>query len=200
MTPNTLLQRMRYRRMGIFREILHAIIKAFTWLVTVTPWEQAVRVRLGKHTKILFAGIHLKIPYIDRIYRQSIRRRLSLMGTMTLTTKDKQAVTLNGAVGYEIIDILLLYQTLHSPEDTISIEVAGLVSNFIVSRDLADCLPHHIQTYVDTHMDLTRYGLGKQQFVLTGFAVVKTYRLLQGGMADYSHGENLDTNTHESPY
>jgi hypothetical protein len=186
--------------MGIFREIINAIIRMFTWLVIVAPWEQAVRVRFGKYTRILRAGVHLKIPFVDRIYKQSIRRRLSIMGTVTLTTKDKQAVTVNGAIGYEIVDLLKLYQTLHQPEDTITYETLGLVSGFIVTRNLADCLPHHIKAHVDAEMDLTRYGLGKQEFVLTSFAVVKTYRLLQGGMSEWTSGENLDVSTHERPY
>ena len=183
--------------MSIFREIFNAIIRMFTWLVVIAPWEQAVRVRLGKHVRILIAGVHLRIPFIDRIYRQSIRRRITLLGMQTLTTKDDVAVTISGAVGYEIVDLLKLYQTLHDADDTIAFETLGLISSFVITHNLADCRAESVQEYVVSKMNLESYGLGKQEFFLTGFAVVKTYRLLQGGVREWKAEPALMTTEHE---
>ena len=67
----------------MIREILSIIGDLFTWIVIVAPWEQALRIRLGKRVKLCKAGCYLRIPFIDRIYRQSIRRRLSYFQTQT---------------------------------------------------------------------------------------------------------------------
>ena len=171
--------------MSIFREIFNMIIRMFTWLVVIAPWEQAVRVRLGKYVVVLKAGIHLRIPFFDRIYRQSIRRRITLIGMQTLTTKDGVAVTVSGAVGFEIVDLLKLYQTLHDADDTIAFETLGMISDFIISHDLDECRAEDVKASVENKMNLEDYGLGKQEFFLTGFAVVKTFRLLQGNVREW---------------
>lgn len=61
-------------------ELFGAIFRFFRqfqiWVV-VAPWEQAVRVRLGKHLSVLNAGVHLKLPFADLVYLQSVRLRIS---------------------------------------------------------------------------------------------------------------------------
>ena len=183
--------------MSIFREIFNALIRMFTWLVVIAPWEQAVRVRLGKHVRILYAGVHIRIPFADRIYRQSIRRRISLLGTQTISTKDGIAITIASAIGYEIVDLRKLYESLHDAEDTISHEALGLISSFVVAHTIDECKAKDIEAHVIAEMDLGRYGLGRQEFFLTGFVVVKTYRLLQGGMREWTSGASLSTNDFE---
>ena len=185
--------------MSIFREIVTFIKSLFTWLVVVSPWEQAVRVRLGKHVRVLGAGVHVRLPFVDNIFRQSTRRRISLIPTQTITTKDKKTITIGGAIGFEILDLLKLYQTLQDPEDTIIYEAMGHTAQFITSHDLDDCEPKDIQMEVAMKMNLATYGLGKEQFFLTDFAVVRTYRIMQGGGRDWKHGDELNTSRADGP-
>lgn len=183
--------------MGL-QEFFRGLAGLLRWWVVVAPWEQAVRVRLGKHVRVLGAGIYWRIPGVDRIYRQSIRRRFSSVPTQTVTTKDGRAVTVSGALGYRIEDIGKLYDTLHHAEDTVQTEAAALVARFVRDCALAECTPGAVEESVTKALDLSRYGIGGVEFAITDFVAVRTYRLIQGEPKNYSHdGGSLSTTYHE---
>lgn len=177
----------------MIRELMHQIGQLFTWLVLIAPWERALRIRLGKNVKELGPGTWIRVPFIDRVYRQSIRRRLSLISAQTLTTKDGHTITLAGSVGYQVRDLRKLYDTLHAAEDTIEAEVASKVSAFVTGRTLAECDPAALELHVREQIDLSQYGLEGQEFWLTNFVRVKTYRLLGGEIRTWSRSAGLDT-------
>jgi hypothetical protein len=170
----------------MFATFFRQLAQILTWFIVVAPWEQAIRVRLGKHKRLLEPGFYVRIPFIDRVFRQSVRRRLHVMTPQTLTSRDRQIVTCGGAVGYAISDLFKLYDTLESPNDTIANEVAGLVSRFISSKSLAECSAAELEKYVMEHLDLSRYGLSGQEFILTSFASTKAYRLIMGEIPGWS--------------
>lgn len=179
--------------MSAIREIFRELGGLLRWWVVVAPWEQAVRVRMGKHVTVLSAGVHLRIPFADRIFRQSIRRRFSSIPTQTVTTRDGQTVTVSGTMGYAIADVGKLYNTLHHAEDTINSEGQGVIARFVARNAFADCLPEAIEAHVANALDLRRYGLEGMEFFVTDFAAVRTYWLIQGQPHDWAHGRALDT-------
>src|SRR5690349_20949371 len=113
---------------------IQQIVRVFTWFVVVAPWEQALRVRAGKHVRKLDGGIYLSIPFLDRIFKQSVRRRINVLHPQTLTTMDRHVVTCAGAIGYSVGDLEKLYDTLEQPNDTIENEVKAIISDFIGSH------------------------------------------------------------------
>jgi len=127
------------------------LVQVMTWFVVVAPWEQAIRVRLGKNKLLLKPGFYVRIPFVDRVFKQSVRRRILVITSQTLTTLDRRVVTCGGAVGFAIDDLCKLYDTLEMPNDTISSEVAGLISKFIGSKTLAECVAKDIEAYVAEH-------------------------------------------------
>lgn len=175
-------------------ELVSRFTGIFRWWVSVAPWEQAVRVRLGKHVRVLGAGVHLRIPAVDRVFRQSTRRRFSSVPTQTVTTRDEKTVTISGALGYAIADVGALYNTVHQAEDTIQTEAQAAVARYVHAHDLAECSPITLEHVVTEALDLGRYGISGVEFSVTDFAVVKTFRLIQGEPKSYSHeGAYLST-------
>lgn len=177
----------------MIREIIHAIGNLFTWFVIIAPWEQGIRVRLGKHVKLLEKGVYLRLPLIDKTYRQSVRRRLGVLRAQTITTTDGKCITLSGSVGYRIVNMLLLYETLHDAADTIEAEVATKISAFIASHSLDKCLPPEIEKHVRSALDLEQYGLGDAEFFVTSFVCARTYRFITGELPQWSRGQELST-------
>jgi hypothetical protein len=178
---------------SLFRQLA----QCFSWFVVIAPWEQAIRVRLGKTVTLLGAGWAVRIPFIDRVYRQSIRRRLALIRPQTLTTADRHVITLAGAVGFEVADLLRLYDTLEAPNDTIENEVAALVAKFIGARTLHECTSQALEEYVMVHLNLSRYGLAGQEFYTTSFATCKTYRFINGEFSTWSRDSGISM-SHEN--
>lgn len=167
----------------------------FCWIIIVAPWEQALRIRLGNRVTLLVAGWSVRVPFIDRIYRQSIRRRMTPINQMTLTTRDRHAVTVSGFIGYEIVDLVLLYNTLHHADATIAADISARIANFIVTRDLAQIQVTQMEQAVLAETNLAPYGIGKVEFFISNFAAVKTYRFITGDLVNWAMGQTaLQTN------
>lgn len=167
--------------MNYIGQLFEFLQKLVIWWVTVMPWQRGVHIRMGKNVKLLEEGIHLRIPFIDRVYIQTTRLRVVQAPLQTVTTKDGKTITILMCIGYVINDILLLYKTLYHAEQTLCNMMQAAVADEIYSRDLVDCIPSELESSVNHRMEGERFGLHFEYLKITGFAVVKTYRLLQDG-------------------
>ena len=85
-----------------FQEMLKQFGRLFRWWIIVLPWDQAIRVRLGKHTRVLGPGVYWRIPYVDLVFQQSIRQRSARNDMQTLTTRDDRTISLASQMIFEI--------------------------------------------------------------------------------------------------
>ena len=160
--------------------------QAFKWLYILQPWEQALRVRAGKWTVKHKGGVHFRIPYLDYIFKQNTRLRLSEVPSMTVTTLDGKTITLSGALSYRVEDVEPLYMKLHMAENTIARQTQGIISRYIAWHHFVDCSPTKLMGHVDNELNLGRYGLADVDFILKDFAVVKTYRFITGDVDSWN--------------
>lgn len=175
--------------MSLVQQIVELFKQLFSWWFIVEPWEQSVRTRCGKHVRLFEAGIYFRIPFIDTVYTQNIRRRICNVPVQTLTTSDGKSITVYGSLGYRIHDVLLLQRTLHDAEMSVHQEALGLVSGYVALMPLDMCTPEMITKYVNHNLKLTKYGLGDVEYFLTGYvADVPIYRLLQDSLSAYYGG------------
>lgn len=156
--------------------------EAFRWFYILQPWEQALRVRCGRWIKKHEGGVHFKIPYIDWIFKQNCRLRISDIPNQTITTLDDHTITVAGALKYRVADVTPLYMNLHMAEDTIAQTVQGILTEKIAWSTLDDCEPEKLMDHVNNRLDLQRWGLAEYEFILTDFARVKTYRFITGDL------------------
>jgi regulator of protease activity HflC (stomatin/prohibitin superfamily) len=175
------------------RELIVQFGKLFKWWTIISPWQQAVRVRLGKHTRVLGPGVHLLVPYIDTLYLQSNRKRVILSEMQTLTTADGKTITLSGQMIYAITDIEQLYRSVHHAEDTLGAIAQGAITDFVVSHRIEDITSASIARHVLDSSDFEQYGIGEVSFNVTAFAVVRTMRLIMDTQKEWLNGSGLDT-------
>ncbi len=172
--------------MNAFLDLLARFWALFVWWFVVAPWERALRVRAGSRVREVGPGLHLRVPYLDVIYRQSVRLHFSSLNPQTVTTEDGQTVTFAGIFGYVIEDLRALYQTMSSPDTTMQALVAGALAQYISTHPWAECAPDVIEQAVVNEVDIARYGLGRPQLSLTTYARVRTYRLIMDEHQIYS--------------
>ncbi len=177
--------------MSIIKDLIDWLQKLFQWWVIVMPWEKGIRIRLGKHVKLLESGIYLKFPIIDRVYVQNMAKRVMAGPVQTLTTLDGKTLTIAMTVGYCISDIQKLYMKLYHTEMTIVNMILGEVSDFVANNKSENCRPKEIESYIADELKIDDLGIGEVKVAVTGYAVVKTYRLIQDGHY-ISEGFNMD--------
>jgi len=161
------------------KEFFQWLIDSLKIWVIIQPWETAIRVRMGKQTKILTKGIFFRIPYLDSVFVQESRLRIIQMSLQTLTTKDLSAITIEGAIGYSITDIGKLYNTLYQPETTISNIVKSKIAAYIFTRNQNAIFPSELEKEIMENLQELDYGIDIQYFRVQNFAIVKTFRLIK---------------------
>lgn len=183
--------------MTAIQTIIDAICKLFTWWIFIAPWEQAIRVRAGKHVSMHGRGVILVIPFLDRVYVQSVRRRVCNLPSQVVTSKDGVALSVGVAIAYAITDLRTLYDTLHMADDSIRAFAAAVIADFISSHDASECDAAGLAT-ASSKLDFETYGLGEASIRVINIARVKTYRLITGDMITWSTGPSLDTIAHSN--
>jgi len=161
------------------KEFLEYILNFVKIWVIVLPWENAIRVRMGKSTKILNPGIYFKLPYFDSVFVQEIRLRIADMPIQTVTTKDAKTISIAGTIGYSIIDIKKLYDTLYHPETSIRNIALSNVAKLVYSKNAIEINPNELETEALNVLCSLDYGIRFEHFRITNFALVRTYRLIQ---------------------
>jgi hypothetical protein len=170
--------------LNVVRDMLVFLKSLLTWWFIVEPWEQAVRVRFGKHVILFEAGAHLRIPFFDTVYVQNTRRRLLSVGSQTLTTSDRKVLTVHSTIGYVLSDVMKLQRGLHDADGTVMQHVTSRLAQDIAEHTLEDCGPAAVAARVRAQLGLKQYGLDVVEFALTSYvADVQTLRILTDGSA-----------------
>jgi regulator of protease activity HflC (stomatin/prohibitin superfamily) len=162
------------------KDLFDYLAKVLQWWVIVNPWEEGIRVRLGRRVRRLRAGTYLKLPIIDQVFIQTTRLRVRSLPLQTLTTKDGNTISLLASIGYSINDVDKLYRTLYQPEGTLINICMSSVADYVASNNLSDCSPKTIQDNINVS-GVDQYGLDNVTVKVIGYAVVRTYRLLMDG-------------------
>ncbi len=162
--------------MNWIKDLANYLSSIFKWWVIVLPWQEGVRVRLGRFEKRLPKGIYLKLPIVDSVFVQNVRFHISQMPVQTITAKSGETVTVNGMIAYQIVDILKLYKGITNPDATlVGLAMSG-ISQYVATHNLSEINPVRIATNVP--IDVEKYGI-VAELKINSFAVVRTYRLIQ---------------------
>src|SRR3990167_9601576 len=103
--------------------IIKSLARPFQWWVVIAEWESGLLVRLGKNSRVLAPGIHLRIPFLDRIYVQSIRLRTISFSGMQCVTKDGKTAVVGASISFSVSNVKDLYDSCSTPEYTLETQI-----------------------------------------------------------------------------
>jgi regulator of protease activity HflC (stomatin/prohibitin superfamily) len=149
------------------------------WWAVVLPWEQAVRVRAGKHTKLLSPGWHWRIPFVDEVRTFNNRLRLASFPSLTVTSKDGKTITAAGLIGFRISDPLTAMLALSQPEATCGGLAMGHVARYLSERSFEAVSAEEVGVSAAQAIEEQAPGCSVEFVRLVDFACVRTFRLLQ---------------------
>ena len=167
--------------MNVLNNLLQPIIdflKKLRGWVIIAPWEQGLRVRLGKHTKLLKSGFHFKLPLADIVHVQNTRLRFYTVPTQTICTKDRKTVTIGSIVGFSIQDIEILYKNIHSPEEVVCSKTQGIFAELIGQTTSETFSVIIIEETALDYLQSMTWGLKIESVKITDVAFVRTYRII----------------------
>lgn len=168
--------------------LLRGLAVPFKWWVTVAPWEQGLRVRVGKTAKLLLPGLHFVIPFFDRCYVASVRLRMLTDVRQTVSTADGHPVTLSVAVQFRIDDLRALFLKCANPETTILARVASVCASTVSAATRDSLSPRAIEDAAGLSVPAD-WGVAELSVRVVDFVQVRTLRLLSN---DYRQTSELD--------
>ena len=85
------------------------VIWTFIQVVRIVPQkENFVVERLGKYSKTLSAGLHILVPFLDRVaYKHSLKEQAIDVPSQSCITKDNIAVEIDGILYVQVVDAQL---------------------------------------------------------------------------------------------
>ena len=70
--------------------------------VIVEQWNGSVQLRFGKFIKVLYPGIHFKIPFFDSVIETPVITQSVNLPSQTLTTLDDESIVLKSIIRYKV--------------------------------------------------------------------------------------------------
>lgn len=159
---------------------LLGLLKQFKIFVVVMPWETVVRCRMGNRVAVWGPGWHVRIPFVDTLHVINTRLRIGIAPTQTLTTLDRQPLSVAFSVGFRIVDARAALMRFAEPEQSVSALAQSVVADVVSTRNLADLRCSDVEQAVTEKLRSVCEGSMEVEFVrVLDFVSAPTLRLLQ---------------------
>ncbi len=90
--------------------VILVVLYAMNAVRIIRPYQRGVTERLGKYQRTFEPGLHLIIPFIDRMTKTDMRENVVDVPPQEVITKDNVVVTVDAVVYYEATDpVKLIY-------------------------------------------------------------------------------------------
>ncbi len=156
-------------------------------IVVVRDWEQGVRVRLGRISKLLTSknglfgrGLHFGWFMIDEFYVDEVNLSIADTDSQTLVTKDGKVITISMTVSFKIYDLSLLYEHIQDPEDSLTNRVMAICArkvSMLKYDDLATLLATAVN--MSAAGSLYSWGVIVKDVDIVNCAPTRAIRLIQ---------------------
>jgi regulator of protease activity HflC (stomatin/prohibitin superfamily) len=149
-------------------------------IVIVPSYEEGVLLRFGIFKKVLYPGIHFKVPFFDEIIHQHVVVTTLSLPAQSLYTVDKQNFVVKGMVKYKISDVKTFLLEVYDAQDALSDMSMSIIKNVVTSLSAEKCIDPELDNLLTkkVRMEAKKWGVEIQQVTLTDVAPIKSYRLI----------------------
>ena len=145
--------------------------------VIVEQWNGAVQLRFGKFIKVLYPGIHFKIPFFDSIIECPVITQSVNLPSQTLTTLDDESIVLKSIIRYKVSNIQTYLLSVMHANDVLIDTTQGIIRD-VVERttwndlvDVNETITNEVKEYV------VRWGIEVEAVTITDLGIVKSFRI-----------------------
>ena len=145
--------------------------------VIIEQWNGAVQLRYGKFIKVLYPGIHFKIPFFDSIIECPVITQSVNLPSQTLTTLDDESIVLKSIIRYKVSNIQTYLLGVMHANDVLIDTTQGMIRDVVeltTWEDLVDVnetITDKVKEYV------VRWGIEVEAVTITDLGIVKSFRI-----------------------
>lgn len=175
-------------------DLLTSSFHLMAFLTIIQPYEQGVRIRLGKFSEVLDPGLHWKAPFaIDYIHKEHVVPKTDRLSSMATTTVDGRAVAFDAVITYRINDIRKAALEVEDVRDSIADACAGVIGTALAGATWESIRTGEVADGLTTACRKRgwKWGIEIQAVQLTGISLVRNLRLSVSGQ---THHGNMTVN------
>jgi regulator of protease activity HflC (stomatin/prohibitin superfamily) len=145
--------------------------------VIVEQWNGAVQLRYGKFIKVLYPGIHFKIPFFDSIIECPVITQSVNLPSQTLTTLDDEGIVLKSIIRYRVSNIQTYLLGVMHANDVLIDTTQGMIRDVVELTtwddlvDVNETITNKVKEYV------VRWGIEVEAVTITDLGIVKSFRI-----------------------
>ena len=145
--------------------------------VIVEQWNGAVQLRYGKFIKVLYPGIHFKIPFFDSIIECPVITQSVNLPSQTLTTLDDESIVLKSIIRYKVSNIRTYLLGVMHANDVLIDTTQGMIRDVVELTtwddlvDVNETITNKVKEYV------VRWGIEVEAVTITDLGIVKSFRI-----------------------
>ncbi len=145
--------------------------------VIVEQWNGAVQLRFGKFIKVLYPGIHFKIPFFDSIIECPVITQSVNLPSQTLTTLDDESIVLKSIIRYRVSNIQTYLLGVMHANDVLIDTTQGMIRDVVELTtwddlvDVNETITNKVKEYV------VKWGIEVEAVTITDLGIVKSFRI-----------------------
>lgn len=144
----------------------------------VDMWEKALHLRFGKFHTINEPGLHIKIPFIDSVWHQTVVTQSIHLHPQSITSADYKNIVVRAIVRYDICDAFLFLTKLAHPTDVLVDTTGAMIREIIEERNWEDLVDIEDELTEKIGIKVRDWGICIEKVTLTDLAEIQSIRLI----------------------
>ena len=144
----------------------------------VDMWEKALHLRFGKFHTISEPGLHIKIPFVDSIWHQTIVTQSIHLHPQSITSADYKNIVVRAIVRYDICDAFLFLTKIAHPTDVLVDTTGAMIREIIEERKWEDLFDIEDELTDKIGKKVSEWGICIEKITLTDLAEIQSIRLI----------------------
>ena len=145
--------------------------------VIVEQWNGAVQLRYGKFIRVLYPGIHFKIPFFDSIIECPVITQSVNLPSQTLTTLDDESIVLKSIIRYKVSNIQTYLLGVMHANDVLIDTTQGIIRDVVEMTTWPGLVDVNSQITNEVKEYVVRWGIEVEAVTITDLGLVKSFRI-----------------------
>jgi regulator of protease activity HflC (stomatin/prohibitin superfamily) len=159
--------------------LIQQFIKELLPTFIIDEWEEGIVLRNGKYIKTVKAGIYLKIPFFDSIWRYNVITQSIDIPPQSVTTADGYNVVVKGIIRFTVSDIKTFLLTITQPQDVLTDTTGGMIREIIEDTAWANIIDIDKKLTSEVGKFVKKWGIKVEKVTLTDLQIANSIRIIQ---------------------